>query len=304
MLSGIFRALSRRSGKLQRSVVKRLLIEPKFKAVPDNAVILEIGGGYNPRYVKARHPNAYHLDHCSTEELKAKYRADPSVAHLINNIQPVDFIFSGSPIETLIPEVLKFDLIYGSHVLEHQVDLVGHLNSLEKLLKPGGRVIEMIPDLRTCFDALRYPSVTSDALLAYFRRAPVHQGKQVFDGTSRVIDKNPGYRIWMADLDGVHFTGSLKRAYEAMRTAELPGQPYIDTHAWTFTPKTFRLLMIELRLLGLTRLAPTYVSQQYGNQFCAVLELAEKAGDGLSVAEIARLEGERLALCKAVRVHM
>ena len=302
MWSRIVKAIARRAGKYRNSVVKRVWITPLLQSVPFNAVILEIGGGYNPRYVKTRNPNVYHLDHCTAAELRAKYAADPCVAHQVANIQPIDFVFSGTPIESLVPPDLRFDLIYGSHVIEHQVDLIGHLQSLERLLKPNGRVIQMIPDLRACFDALRYPSVTSDVLVVHLKRAPIHQGKQVFDGVSRAIDKNLGHPMCEADFEGVRFTSSLQQAYEAMLTSEQHGQPYADTHAWTFTPQSFRLLMIELRLLGLIRLVPTYVSPQYGNQFCAVLEPCGQDLAAMRPAEVNALARERMTLSRQLRV--
>jgi hypothetical protein len=303
MWSHLRRRLSRLAGRLNRSYVKRRHIAALLHSVPPDAVILEIGGGYNPRYVKATHPNVHHLDHGSTEQLRSKYATDPTVAHQVDRIQPIDFVFDGSPIDKLVPPTLRFDLIYGSHVLEHQVDLIGHLQSLEKLLKPGGRVIEMIPDLRTCFDALRYPTVTSDALLAHQRPAPVHQGKQVFDGLSREIDKNHGYRMCDADFEGVHFVHSLQRAMSAMQAAERPGAPYADIHAWAFTPDSFRLLMVELRLLGLVRLMPSWISPLYGNQFCALLERCETEGAALTTRAVQSLEHERLALATRLRVR-
>ncbi|MFZ2651210.1 MAG: methyltransferase domain-containing protein [Burkholderiaceae bacterium] len=290
------------AGKLKRSIVKRSSIAALLRSVPADAVILEIGGGYNPRYVKATHPHVHHLDHATTEQLRAKFSADPNVADRIDHIQHIDFVFDGRPIETLVPPELRFDLIFGSHVLEHQVDLIGHLQSLEKLLKPGGRVIEMIPDLRTCFDALRFPTVTSDVLVAHRRGAPTHRGKEVFDFLSRQLDKNHGFVMGDADFQGVHFAFSLQHALQAMQAAELPGAPYMDTHAWTFTPESFRLLMIELRLLGLIRLTPTYVSPQYGNQFCTVLE---PDGEDLAVMApeaVQALERERFALARQIRV--
>jgi len=302
MWNGIIRTLSRRAGKLRRSIVQQTRISPLLKSVAANAVVLEIGGGYNPRYRKADRPNVYHLDHCSTEELRAKYAANPGTAHQVGDIQEVDFVFTGTPIETLIPPTLKFDVIYGSHVLEHQVDLIGHFQSLEKVLKPGGRVIEVIPDLRACFDALRYPSVTSDALLVHMKRAPIHQGKQVFDSVALEIDKNQGHRMRGADFDGVRFSSSLRAAHDAMLAADLPGQRYADTHAWVFVPDSFRLLMIELRLLGLIQLEPTYVSPQYGNQFCAVLARAEPALAEMTPRVLLALEKERFALAKRLRV--
>lgn len=302
MWNALVRKLSRRAAGWHRSYIKRTQIAKILDAVPKDAVILEIGGGYNPRYRKTTHPNTYHLDHASTADLRAKFAADPVVAHQIGNIQEIDFVFVGTPIETLVPPTLRFDAIYGSHVLEHQVDLIGHLQSLEKLLKPGGRVIEIIPDLRTCFDALRFPTVTSDALLVHLKKPAIHQGKQVFDFLSREITSNLGYRMIDADFEGVTYRRSLHDAYRAMRDAEHEGASYQDTHAWTFTPESFRLLMIELRLLGLVQLAPTYVSPRYANQFCAVLERVDDGPDGPDATTRAALERQRMQLATALRI--
>jgi hypothetical protein len=243
------------------------------------------------------------LDHCSAEELRAKYAADPGVAHLVERIQPVDFVCAGTPMECVVPPSLKFEVIYGSHVLEHQIDLIGHLQSFEKLLRPGGRVIQMIPDLRACFDALRYPTVTADALAAHLHPGPIHRGRAVFDAMSREIDKNHGYPMRDADFEGVSFRHSLARSHAAMVEAEDTGRRYADLHAWTFTPESFRLLMIELRLLGLIRLQPSFVSTTFGNQFCAVLQLAPEESQQLSQPTREALEHERFALCKALRLR-
>jgi hypothetical protein len=159
----------------------------------------------------------------------------------------------------------------------------------------------MIPDLRACFDALRYPTVTSDALLVHLKNPPIHQGKQVFDAVSREIDKNHGDPMCDADFDGVRFKAELHQAYEAMLASERADQPYTDFHAWTFTPQSFRLLMIELRMLRLTSLVPTYVSPQYGNQFCAVLEPTDEQATEMSQESRAALERERVALACQLR---
>lgn len=301
MVASLIRSLSRQTARWQRSIVKRTHIAPVLAAVPKDADILEIGGGYNPRYRKSAYPKVRHLDHASTEALRAKYAADPTVAHLVGDIQDIDFVFDGRPIHELVPASLRFDVIYGSHVIEHQVDLIGHLQSLERLLKPGGRVIEMIPDLRTTFDALRFPSVTSDVLLAHDQRHTIHQGKQVFDGLSREIDRNLGHRMRSADFAGVRFQRDLHQAREAMRAAQAPGARYSDIHAWTFTPESFELLMIELRLLGLIRLAPSFMSPAYGNQFCAVLEPSSDPPDGPEGAVRESLERRRMVLSQALR---
>jgi SAM-dependent methyltransferase len=304
MLNALRRRCAKTSAKWRNSYVKRFAIAPVFAAIPREALILEIGGGYNPRFVKgAEHPNVYHLDHASTADLRAKYGADPKVAQHVHRIQPIDFVFDGTPIETLVPPELRFDVIFGSHTLEHQVDLIGHLQSVEKLLGPGGRVIHIVPDLRACFDALRYPTVTSDALLAHVYPAPTHRGKQAFDTRARTMDKNHGYLMCDADFDDAALCNPLPAALAAMRAADDPAQGYLDAHAWTFTPGSFRLLMIELRLLGLTRLVPTSVSSTYGNQFCAVLERSDKDPAALPPATVAALERERLMLSVGLRTR-
>jgi SAM-dependent methyltransferase len=301
MFKSLARSVRKRLRNRRNRSVERLHVEPLFGSVPADALILEIGGGYNPRFEKSRYPRAYHLDHASTADLRAKYGADPHVAHLVDRIQDIDFVFTGTPIESLVPPTLRFDLVFGSHVLEHQVDLVGHLQSIEKLLKPGGRVIHVVPDLRACFDALRYPSVTSDALLVHFKGPAIHQGKQVFDFFSRVIDRNVGHEMRNADFHGANLQYGLRRAHDAMRAAEHAGEPYTDIHAWTFTADSLRLLMIELRLLGLTNLAPRVVTPMYGNQFCVELCRIERRIEDEPPEVVAQLEHERFHLCQLLR---
>ena len=261
-----------RSFFVEHFYVKRLI-----NAIDTNGLILEIGGGYNPRFNKNVYRNAYHLDHYNTEKLKAKYIADDNVSHLVNRIQEVDFIFNGSPIETLIPETLRFDYIYSSHALEHQVDLIGHLRSLEKILKATGKVIMIIPDHRACFDCLRFPTVTSDALTVHLRSQTIHQGKQVYEALAQGVNVNPGRRVNRFDLLSGKFYHSLESAYKSVCTSEVDLTNYRDVHAWTFTPISFQLLMVELFLLDLTSFKLLRVSPTYGNQFCAELSLVSSA---------------------------
>jgi hypothetical protein len=96
---------------LKRSLGKRRVIALLMRSVPDDAAILETEGGYGPRFVKPRNPNVFHLDHCSSEELRAKYAADPTVAHFVDRIQPIDFVCAGTPIDSVVAADLKFDVI-------------------------------------------------------------------------------------------------------------------------------------------------------------------------------------------------
>lgn len=280
--------------------VKTIWIRPIFDDIDPNATILEIGGGYNPRFTKEKYANVYHLDHASTEELRAKYSSDPHVGHLVHQIQQIDFIGDGSPIEELIPAELRFDVIFSSHALEHQVDLIRHFNSLEKLLKPGGRVVMIIPDYRCCFDALRYPSVVSDVVAVHRRGPPVHQAKQIFEHVTRTVNINPGRRVRAYDIAVAGFNNSISDGVNAVARSEQPDAVYEDTHAWIFFPPSFELLMLELYMLGHTRLRVEQISPSYGNQFCVVMKPDERKP--VPPVEIMdELEKERLRLTKKSR---
>jgi len=256
--------------------VEYSVIRPLINSVDSCSHILEIGGGYNPRFKKDIYNKAYHLDHCDTESLKNKYRHDSNVSHLVEQIQTVDFVADGSPLESLLPPGLTFDYIYSAHAIEHQVDFVGHLRSLGKMLRSQGRIILVIPDLRACFDRFRFPTVTADVLAAYMKHQAVHQGKQVFEALAQGLDINPGRFITRRELDGADFFHPLESAYEAMCHVEGGGTVYHDLHAWTFTPVSFRLLLVELFLLDLISLKVVTLTGLYGNQFCAVLENASQ----------------------------
>jgi hypothetical protein len=88
-----------------------------------------------------------------------------------------------------------------------------------------------------------------------------------------------------------------------MLTAQRPDAAYRDIHAWTFLPESFRLIMVELSLLGLTRLKPRSVSPTYDNQFCAVLECVGPDEGAMPQATVEALERERLQLCMQLRMQ-
>lgn len=301
MLYHLYSMMMKAASALYRETVHRLRIRPLLKTIDVNAVILEIGGGYNAYFTKDKYGKAYHLDHCSTDELRSKYASDVNVAHLAHRVQAIDFVFKGSPIETVIPQELRFDVIFSSHALEHQVDLVGHLKSLETLLKPDGKIIMIIPDYRCCFDALRFPTVAADAIAVHLRSQRIHKSKEVFEAISRTISVNPGRRIRGPDMAAARFAHTLESALEAAVASERPDAEYRDIHAWTFCPVSFHLLMTELYLLRLTSLSPVFISPQYGNQFCVVLASNPPGSGDIGPKHRGALERTRWALTKKLR---
>jgi SAM-dependent methyltransferase len=51
-----------------------------------------------------------------------------------------------------IPLKNHFQLIMSSHALEHQPDLVRHLQKVSRLLRKGGYYLAFVPNKRFCFD--------------------------------------------------------------------------------------------------------------------------------------------------------
>jgi SAM-dependent methyltransferase len=125
---------------------------------------LEIGPSHHPIAPKSRGFNVHILDHASAEELRAKYKG-----HGVNldNVENVDFVWSGQSLPDLIGRTACYDWIIASHVIEHVPDLGSFLQQCEALLKTDGVLSLVIPDKRYCFDYFSPPSTTGSVLDAW-----------------------------------------------------------------------------------------------------------------------------------------
>jgi hypothetical protein len=64
----------------------------------------------------------------------------------------------------------KFNLVFSSHNIEHQPDIITHLNNVESILVDGGYYCIICPDFRFIFDMYRNPTTIPDVLNAYLRK--------------------------------------------------------------------------------------------------------------------------------------
>jgi len=276
---------------------RRRLIE----RVPVGARILEIGPGPRPVFPKSRFPNAKTVDHTTREELIRKFlpTAGVSAEVLASQIEEVDYVWQSGPLHDLFAKDDRFDLVFSSHNLEHQTDLISHFRSIQQLLTDAGEVIFVVPDYRRTFDAIRYPSTTSDVLIAQEEQRQRHSGKAAFDSLAYSIEVNPGRTVRRADLRKGVFSYSLdqaKKSFDAHPTAE--SAPYEDRHAWVFSPRSLEILLIELFLLDLIALVAIEVTPSAGNEFHCRLTHARRAADHSGGAETLRagLEKRRKSL--------
>ncbi|HEU4805004.1 MAG TPA: methyltransferase domain-containing protein [Nitrobacter sp.] len=214
---------------------------PDFKQLIHGRV-LEIGPFYTP-FLSG--PGVEYFDVKDQEKLRemaVQLDLDPSGCPPIHHV---------SPDGDLAIVQGQFDAVFSSHAIEHQPDLIGHLNRVADLLRPGGRYFAIVPDKRYCFDHFRECSTLEDVI--------GQEGKRLSDpraiSASHHRAHNDPVRHWawrhgpvLSDHEGE------RHALERLDAGE-----YVDTHNWTFTPATFRQIAEALYETGKTKLKPLVV---------------------------------------------
>lgn len=229
------------------------------------AVGVEFGASYNPIVPKKDGYNVYVVDHSDETKLREIYAAH---AVEVSRIEPVDAIDDGGELTNLLPPGQRFDYVIASHVFEHLPDPIRFLQRCERALKPGGKLFLLLPDRRFTFDFFRPVSSTGDLLRAYLEGRTRHDPGNLFDHYSMSALKDGAF-IW-TDGTGGTFTinGSVPYGYAV---AVQPAGPYVDCHAWVFTPPSFRLILSDLRETGLTTLGESEFFDTVGCEFFMVL---------------------------------
>jgi predicted SAM-dependent methyltransferase len=272
-------------------------IEKLLQKVSKDHKIIEIGPSYNPLLRRTDGWDYHTLDHATAEELREKYGADPKVD--VSRIAQVDYVWHGGTMDSAVPEAAlgTFDVCLASHVTEHQPDLVSYLQAASRLLKAGGLLSLAIPDKRFCFDTLMSVSTTGDVLEAHDLKRTRHSRKSVFQ-MAAYNARAAGETTW-----GQSATGELsffnddirlaKKAFDGHDTS--PERPYTDAHAWYFTPSSFRLIVLELGLLGLVDFV---VEDHYPADGCEFIISLRKSGPPPHSGDS---QMQRLALLKQIQ---
>ncbi|MFG7489383.1 methyltransferase domain-containing protein [Methylorubrum rhodesianum] len=115
-----------------------------IKTLPDDVDILEIGPFTKP---VIRGPRVKYFDVLDRKGLVERAK---SIGFEMNGVVEIDYV---SPIGNLeIVPSCSFDCVFSSHCIEHQPDLIRHLNHVSRILRDGGRYYLIVPDKRYCFD--------------------------------------------------------------------------------------------------------------------------------------------------------
>jgi hypothetical protein len=243
-----------------------------LERIPRTSLALEIGPFATPA-LKGEHVR--YADMLSTEELlrrAVEHGVDPK------GCPEIHYVLSTRPLEQIED---RFASVFSSHCIEHQTDLVQHLNAVSGLLDPGSRYFVICPDKRYCFDHFLPETTIADVLEAHAERRTRHSLKSWVSHLGLTTHNNE-QRHWQGDHGQPRCEAEgnrvLEEALQVHATAEREGI-YLDCHAWQFTPGSFASVLAMLFKMKLTDLALEAVNDttRNRNEFCAVLKKRQRA---------------------------
>jgi Domain of unknown function (DUF4214) len=267
---------------------------------------LEIGPSYRPTFPKAAGYDIKIIDHCSTEELIAKYRADSYVPQdLVDQIENVDIVWNEGSYRNLPSICDDLDYIVASHVIEHTTDVFGFLKDCSDLLKVGGCLLLVIPDKRCVLDCCRPSSTIGDVLIAHL--APgVYDIKSELDESwyGALLDSGAAWsmdHLEQATNDGriaqpqreVAVGGAIwKRSVSLSLSGNNASvKNYRDAHRWVFDPANFKDIVSFLEHYAPTNLQLEFMPAPFGCEFYAVLrKVPDSSYASKNTLESARLQ--------------
>lgn len=275
--------------KLKNLFCKKTREEKVFHLLNPKGFGLEIGPSHNPIAPKKKGFNVHILDHASATELRNKYQG-----HNVNldNIEEVDFVWRGEPLQELIGKTGCYDWVIASHVIEHVPDLISFLQQCEALLKPNGILSLVIPDKRFCFDYFSSSSSTGNLLDAYAEKRVKPSHGQIFDHVANASKRN-GNIAW--GEDGLGGADDLLHTFEEGKLQwqkSVSTTEYIDVHCWRFTPASFRLLISDLQGLDLINLEIKAELDTTGCEF--YVALSKKCGISQKLDRLNALQARKL----------
>jgi len=253
LISSVHNLLSRR---------KMISRDTFLKGISVNDRVLEIGPFTKPCF---RGKNVFYFDVLNKEDLISRAIKNN---YPVTDMPEINFVSVEGDLKTVNE---KFDIVLSSHCIEHQPDLITHLQDVSNMLNTGGRYYLIIPDKRFCFDALLHESNVAEVIEAYRERRTRHMLKSVIEHRALVTHSNT-FKHWMG-RHGVLSDVAAKVAASCREYDEAEGN-YIDVHAWQFTPGSFAFIVSTLHELKYIdfRLLRIYYTDFLELEFFAMLE--------------------------------
>jgi len=240
--------------------------------VARNSSILEIGPFFNP---SLGGPGVKYFDILDRAGLIKKAALSNDASNMSNvvvntdTIPEIDYVSPKGDI-SIITE--RFSAVFSSHNIEHQVDLIDHLNQVANLLKDNGRFYLLIPDKRYCFDHFIAETPMSEVLATHFSGAVTHNMAAVLSMRCEVTHNYPRHH-WQGVHGHMVGRNNLNSYLEAVKEFKDADGAYIDAHKWRFTPTSFEWIvnsLYEMKLIPI-KIEKLYNTATGSNEFAAIL---------------------------------
>jgi SAM-dependent methyltransferase len=234
---------------------------------------LEIGPSLHPLAPKAEGFDVDIVDHLDQSGLIAKYTPHGLD---VSRIEPVDFVWQDGRLLDAVKKVDHYDYIIAAHVLEHLPDPLGFLADSEVLLKPGGVLALVIPDKRYCFDYFNTVTTTGALLDAAWQPRARHTPGAVVDHLA-LAARLDEVGAWRTGSTGtIAFMHEFAEAATVLERVVRDPDTYHDIHRWYFTPSSFKLIALDLLMLGRTRLVVAAEHDTVGHEFYVSLRKVDR----------------------------
>lgn len=230
-----------------------------LKQIETNKDCLELGPFCNPAIAGTK---VKYFDVNDTKGLKKRakeHQIDPS------NIPHIDYVDPMGDLRSIKRQ--KFDYVFSAHTIEHQYDLIAHLNNVSNLLKPDGRYFVICPDHRYCFDHFQTVTSIQKVIDDSYASKTRHGIFNILNYFSKVTHNDP-VRHWSKDHGQVgEVPDPIANLRKGISHYQSHGEDYIDVHGYYFTPMSFAGIVHTLDVLGLVEMSVEKVMPTVRNNF-------------------------------------
>lgn len=231
--------------------------------IPTAASVLEIGPYFSPLM---RGGNVRYFDVLNREQMKSR-----AVSQGVADANPpeIDYVSPNGDM-SIIKD--KFDFAISSYCIEHQTDLIKHLNDVKKVLSPEGCYFILAPDKRYCHDHFMAESTIAGVIDAHHSKRSTHPLRAVIEHVG-LSAHNDQFRHWRGD-HGVLQENYVERTKQAISIFERANGTYVDVHSWYFTPSSMRTIISALNALDYCdlKLIRCYETRKFHNDFWVILQ--------------------------------
>lgn len=235
--------------------------------IDDNDTVLEIGPFVNPIL---RGKQVKYVDVLDGQGL---YERALKIGRSVDTVPYIDYVIDDMDLSKVDSQ---FDIVISSHCIEHQPDLVDHLDSVSNLLSDEGRYFLLIPDMRFCFDRFQNASTIADVLDANQSKRRRHTLKSVIEHRALTThnDSLVHWKTYINCPNQQHPTICTNAINLAIDEYKNIGSAYLDVHAWYFTPYTFeRIISILFNIKKIKLSVERLYQTRYGtNEFWVILK--------------------------------